>query len=44
MCNRGTAETAEGAKDSAADAANAVGIKAKEGKNAAVDTASGNNF
>lgn len=39
--NRGTAETAEGAKDSTADAANKAGSKAKEAKDAAADTAYG---
>jgi hypothetical protein len=43
MYNRGTAETAEGAKDSAAETANKAGSKAQGVKDAAADTASGNN-
>lgn len=41
MDNRGTAETADGAKDFTADAANKAGSKAKETKDAAADTVCG---
>jgi hypothetical protein len=41
--SKGTTETVEGAKDSAAETANKAGSKAQGVKDAAADTASGNN-